>query len=90
MIVTELVSNACKYAYPACSGEVRVQFHREDDDFFLLAVEDDGVGLSGEVAPGGTGIGTKLIRAMAQSLHSVVEYDPAYSGTRATLKAALR
>ena len=90
VIVTELVSNACKYAYPAGSGEVRVRLHREGDDFFLLAVEDDGVGLSGEVAPGGTGIGTKLIRAMAQSLHSVVEYDLTHRGTRATLKAALR
>jgi two-component sensor histidine kinase len=90
VIVTELVSNACKYAYPATSGEVRVRLAQDGDDFFLLAVEDDGVGLSGEIAPGGTGIGTKLIRAMAQSLHSVVEYDPAWPGTRATLKAAVR
>ena len=90
VIVTELVSNACKYAYPATSGEVRVTLHREGDDVFLLAVEDDGVGLSGKVAPGGTGIGTKLIRAMAQSLHSVVEYDSSHRGTRATLKAAVR
>ena len=89
VIVTELVSNACKYAYPACSGEVRVRLAQDGDDFFLLAVEDDGVGLSGEIAPGGTGIGTKLIRAMAQSLHSVVEYDPAWPGTRATLRAAV-
>ena len=90
IIVTELVSNACKYAYPARSGEVRVRLRGDGDTHFLLAVEDDGVGLSGEVAPGGTGIGTKLIRAMAQSLHSVVEYDPAHAGTRATLKAAVR
>jgi len=90
VIVTELVSNACKYAYPAGSGEVRVRLAREGEDVFLLAVEDDGVGLSGTVAPGGTGVGTKLIRAMAQSLQTIVEYDPAYRGTRATLRAALR
>ena len=89
VIVTELVSNACKYAYPAGSGEVRVMFHRDGEDLFVLAVEDDGVGLSGEIAPGGTGIGTKLIRAMAQSLQSIVEYDAAHAGTRATLRAAL-
>ncbi len=71
-------------------GEVRVRLHREGDDFFLLAVEDDGVGLSGEIAPGGTGIGTKLIRAMAQSLHSAVEYDPTHRGTRATLRAGVK
>jgi two-component sensor histidine kinase len=90
VIVTELVSNACKYAYPAGSGEIRVALRMEGDDLFLLAVEDDGVGLSGEIAPGGTGIGTKLIRAMAQSLQSIVEYDPVHRGTRATLKAGLR
>jgi len=89
VIVTVLVSNACKYAYPAGSGEVRVMFHRDGDDLFMLAVEDDGVGLTGTIAPGGTGVGTKLIRAMAQSLQTIVEYDPAHSGTRATLRAQL-
>ncbi len=90
VIVTELVSNACKYAYPAGSGEVRVALSRDGDARFLLAVEDDGVGTDGTIAPGGTGVGTKLIRAMAQSLQSIVEYDAAHAGTRATLSAALR
>ncbi len=89
VIVTELVSNACKYAYPSGSGDVRVALHQQDDAFFILVVEDDGVGMTGDVAPGGTGLGTKLIRAMAQSLQSNVEYDPAHRGTRAMLRAAL-
>ena len=55
----------------------------------LLVVEDDGVGMSGEIAPGGTGVGTRLIRAMAQSLHSAVDYAPVERGTRATLRAGL-
>lgn len=90
VIVTELVSNACKYAYPARPGEVRIGLHLVDPDHFLLVVEDDGVGMSGEIAPGGTGVGTKLIRAMAQSLQSAVDYDGAHRGTRATLRARLR
>lgn len=90
VIVTELVSNACKYAYPGGSGEVRVALVREGDERFLLAVEDDGVGMTGEIAPKGTGVGTKLIRAMALSLQSAVEYDAAHAGTRATLSAAVR
>ena len=89
VIVTELVSNACKYAYPAGSGEVRIALQRDGDDIFLLAVEDDGVGMSGGISPGGTGVGTKLIRAMAQSLQSNVEYDSAHRGTRAVLRVAL-
>ncbi|WP_380783357.1 sensor histidine kinase [Sphingomonas sp. R86520] len=90
VIVTELVTNACKYAYPASGGEVRVALQRIDDDVFLLAVEDDGCGLPEDATPRGTGLGTKLIRAMAQSLQSIVEYDSAHAGVRVTLRAAVR
>ncbi|SFO00669.1 sensor histidine kinase [Sphingomonas sp. OK281] len=90
VIVTELVTNACKYAYPTGGGEVRVALRRIDDDIFLLAVEDDGCGIPEDAIPRGTGLGTKLIRAMAQSLQSIVEYDPTHTGVRATLRAAVR
>jgi two-component sensor histidine kinase len=90
VIVTELVTNACKYAYPDSGGEVRVALRRIDDDVFLLAVEDDGCGIPEDAVPRGTGLGTKLIRAMAQSLQSIVEYDPTHTGVRATLRAAMR
>ncbi len=89
VIVTELVSNACKYAYPAAGGEVRIGLAREGDGHFLLAVEDDGVGMVPGAPARGTGVGTKLIRAMAQSLQSFVEYDTDGRGVRATLRAAL-
>ncbi len=90
VIVTELVTNACKYAYPNSGGEVRVALRRIDDDIFLLAVEDDGCGIPEDAVPRGTGLGTKLIRAMAQSLQTIVEYDPTHTGVRATLRAAVR
>ena len=89
VIVTELVSNACKYAYPAASGAVRVGLVRDGDGHFILSVEDDGVGMAMDASPRGTGLGTKLIRAMAQSLETAVEYDPDHPGVRATLRAAL-
>ncbi|MEN2786305.1 sensor histidine kinase [Sphingomonas qilianensis] len=89
VIVTELVSNACKYAYPARAGEVRVALNHDGDGHFVLAVEDDGVGMVAGAAPRGTGLGTKLIRAMAQSLQSIVEYDAGHKGVRAVLRAAL-
>jgi two-component sensor histidine kinase len=89
VIVTELVTNACKYAYPNGPGEVRVALTRTAEGEFLLAVEDDGCGMSADAAPRGTGLGTKLIRAMAQSLQSIVEYDRTHNGVRATLRAAV-
>ncbi|MBY0521331.1 MAG: response regulator [Sphingomonas sp.] len=89
VIVNELVSNACKYAYPATTaGEVRVALTRQGERF-ELAVEDDGVGLTPGAAPKGTGIGTRVMRAMAQSLQSAIVYEPGYRGVRATLTAAL-
>lgn len=88
VIVTELVTNACKYAYGAQAGEVRVALAREGDGF-LLAVEDDGCGIAPDATPRGTGLGTQLIAAMARSLRSAVEYDPGHRGTRVTLRAAL-
>ncbi|VVT08140.1 Two-component system sensor histidine kinase/response regulator [Sphingomonas aurantiaca] len=90
VIVTELVTNACKYAYPSSGGEVRVVLRRIDDDIVLLAVEDDGCGIPEDAVPRGTGLGTKLIRAMAQSLQTIVEYDPTHTGVRATLRATVK
>jgi two-component sensor histidine kinase len=55
----------------------------------VLAVEDDGCGIPADASPRGTGLGTRVIRAMAQSLQSAVEYDPSYRGVRATLRAAV-
>lgn len=90
VIVNELVSNACKYAYPAdSSGEIRIELTRDGDNFFVLAVEDDGCGIAREAPTRGTGLGTRVIRAMAQSLQSAVEYDPAHRGVRATLRASV-
>ena len=90
VIVTELVTNAFKYAYPDGGGEVRVALRREGGEAFRLSVEDDGCGMVVDQSPRGTGLGTRLIRAMAQSLRSTVEYDPLHAGTRVTLVAALR
>jgi two-component sensor histidine kinase len=89
VIVTELVTNACKYAYPDGNGDVRVLLKQDGEGSFLLAVEDDGCGMPEGVAPKGTGLGTKLIRVMAQSLQSVVNYEPRETGVRATLRASL-
>ncbi len=89
VIVTELVTNACKYAYPGSGGEVRVALTQLDDAFFLLAVEDDGCGMPAEAAPKGTGLGTRIIRSMAQSLQAAVEYEPCERGVRAVLRGAV-
>jgi two-component sensor histidine kinase len=90
MIVTELVTNAYKYAYPnGVKGEIRVRLAREDVDALVLSVEDDGVGWSGKNGATGTGLGTKIINSMARSLGTPVEFDPAHKGTRVVLRFPL-
>lgn len=86
VIVNELISNACKYAYaPTEAGDVRIVFRREAKGL-LLTVEDHGRGMDADAGPKGTGLGGRLIAAMAKSLGSKVEYDPSYAGVRATLR----
>jgi two-component sensor histidine kinase len=84
VIVTEWVTNAFKYAYPDKPGEVRVRLRRLTDDKAELSVEDDGVGRT-EGPAKGTGLGTRIVNAMAQSIGGSVEYVAAGKGTVARL-----
>lgn len=85
VIVTELVTNAFKYAYPkGVEGEVRVKLARAGA-MLSLSVEDDGVGMKDEAPPSGTGLGQKIVRAMAASIQSQVEREKTTAGTKIVL-----
>ncbi|CCD93362.1 exported hypothetical protein [Bradyrhizobium sp. ORS 375] len=84
VIVTEWVTNAFKYAYPDKPGEVRVLLRRLLDGKAELSVEDDGVGRHDGRAKG-TGLGTRIVNAMARSIGGEVEYIVRGSGTVARL-----
>ena len=85
VIVAELVTNAYKYAYASDrSGEIRVALE-DQGPRVRLTVEDDGAGMAPGVSPKGTGLGQKVIAAMASSLASRIEFDPAHQGVRAVL-----
>jgi two-component sensor histidine kinase len=90
VVVTELVTNAYKYAYPeGTAGEIRVSLRRAGEEQVTLAVEDDGVGWQGTGKPRGTGLGTRIVDAMAINLRSTVEFDRSHAGTRVVLNFAL-
>jgi two-component sensor histidine kinase/CheY-like chemotaxis protein len=85
VVVAELVTNAFKYAYPqGQAGEVRVALNLEGRGL-RLCVEDDGPGFDQTLDAQGTGLGRRVMAAMARSLGSRIEFDPAHHGARAVL-----
>jgi two-component sensor histidine kinase len=88
VIATELVTNAFKYAYPNRSGEVRVRLTRLSGDQAELVVEDDGVGRGADALPKGTGLGTRIVNAMARTIGADVEYFVRHPGYGARLAFA--
>src|SRR3569623_930222 len=73
VVVTEWVTNAFKYAYPNGAGEIRVKVRALADEQVELLVEDDGVGRAEGAPAKGTGLGTRIVTAMAASLGATIE-----------------
>ncbi|NKC31333.1 sensor histidine kinase [Falsiroseomonas selenitidurans] len=89
VILSELVTNALKYAYPDLpqGGPIRVTL-TEEDGAGVLRVEDDGIGGAGAHAPAGTGLGGRIVQAMAQTIGGLVEFAGG-PGSRITVRFAL-
>ncbi|PKR89884.1 two-component system sensor histidine kinase/response regulator [Pleomorphomonas diazotrophica] len=87
VMVGELVTNAFKYAYsPDASGEIRVHSRRLEGGRLLVCVEDDGIGWDGTGPAQGTGIGSKVLRAMARNLDAEISYSQTSPGTRVCIE----
>ena len=90
VIVNELVTNACKYAYDEDQGgEVRIGLKRHAGNEAVLSVEDDGQGFDPAGPAVGTGLGRRLIVAMAKSLGGEVQFDTQGKGVRVSLHLPL-
>lgn len=90
MIVTELLTNAIKYAYPdGNEGEIRVEFRIHSPQEAILSVEDDGIGFNAEATPNGTGLGSRIVSSMARTLGEGISHVPRHKGTRVEVRVAL-
>jgi two-component sensor histidine kinase len=85
IIVNELVMNAVKYAYPDGAGPIHVDLNAQGDDV-VLSIADNGVGLNVKTDPRSTGMGQRIVNAMASKLDADVERDPGHAGTRIVLR----
>jgi two-component sensor histidine kinase len=72
VIVTEWITNAYKYAYPSGGGQVRVSLERLSESRLRLTVADDGIGFEPGDLPKGTGLGSRIVAAMARAMNAEV------------------
>lgn len=80
LIVTELVINSLKHAYPATAkGMIKIGFHATAEGW-ILTVADDGIGIQGDHASGKPGLGTGIVNALAGQLSATVEVTDADPG----------
>ena len=89
VIVSELITNASKYAFPDGVGQIRVELRSIDGTRALLTVSDDGIGWHGTGEVRGTGLGRKIMAAMATNLNTTLEYRTPEKGTLAELEIPL-
>ncbi|ARR52390.1 histidine kinase [Rhizorhabdus wittichii DC-6] len=81
LIVTELVINALKHAFPGDrGGKIFVDYrsHRSD---WTLSVSDDGVGTPETLAAAKPGLGTSIVEALARQLDATVAIEDCSPGT---------
>lgn len=87
VIVTELVTNAIKYAYASTTGgDVRILMSRNADEIIDLTVEDDGIGWDGTGKAQGTGLGSRIVRSMTHGLGATLAYRTEGGGTRVVMQ----
>jgi two-component sensor histidine kinase len=86
LLMNELVTNACKYAYPEGGGEVQVSISKEEDRRLRLTVSDSGVGLPADFnAAVSSSLGKKLVSSLAHQLGGKPQWQDAKPGTRFVL-----
>ena len=85
LIVTELVINALKHAFPLGRGGNIIVGYRSNAPNWTLSVSDDGIGMPKGVEPAVGGLGTSIVQALARQVGATIEVADADPGTRVTL-----
>jgi chemotaxis protein methyltransferase CheR len=89
LIVTELVINALKHAFPSGEeGEILVKYDAQDSGW-RLSVSDNGSGPKDATTdnPPHAGLGTSIVEALAHQLEATVQKTSGPQGTTVTITA---
>jgi two-component sensor histidine kinase len=85
LIVTELVINALKHAFPDDrKGKIKVDYHSHGPNW-TLSVSDNGVGMPTDSASAKPGLGTSIVEALSKQLKAVLKVTDADPGTIVSL-----
>ncbi len=85
LIVTELVINALKHAFPDNrGGHIDVGYLARGADW-TLSVNDDGVGISANAEVAKPGLGTGIVEALARQLDAKVAVATSDAGTKVSV-----
>ena len=87
LIVTELVINALKHAFPERKGAIVVDYQSRKSRW-TLSVADDGVGMNVAQAPPRPGLGAMIVEALARQLGARVETTDQHPGAKISIVAA--
>jgi two-component sensor histidine kinase len=89
LIVTELVINAIKYAFPSNKADAQILVTYEvDKSDWKLIISDNGVGKEADEAPRTAGgLGTTIVKALAQQLGASVESQTNDAGLKVSITA---
>jgi two-component sensor histidine kinase len=75
LIVTELITNAIKYAFPDGRRGTIIMRLRRDDNQVTLYIADDGIGFDFNEEQRAQGIGLRLIHGFVRQLRGVMDYS---------------
>ena len=81
LMVTELVINALKHAFPGGRHGAIIVDYQADGADWTLSVSDNGIGMPLDAASAKPGLGTSIVEALAKQLEATIEVADAKPGT---------
>ncbi|WP_338392718.1 sensor histidine kinase [Fulvitalea axinellae] len=82
LIVNELLTNSCKYAFsPEISGHIRIEFSEaEKEGFMVMTYSDNGKGLPSDFdISKASSLGLRLVQILSRQLHGQADFDTSNS-----------